>query len=410
MKFFKYLIFLLLSVFSINTFADYKAISSSGNKSATGATAQQACVSLIPLITDAIVGSFGKVQDGKCWNSNGYIYGSVTGTPSCPANVEKFLDGYITPPTTTPPDRICYQKCIYENQGTWLAFDDTPNGNVIWGGTASSTGESCTTDTPKGTDTPNMKPEECRNIDGSDSYCNKPTGKACPAGYKAGSFNNKEICIKDSEKPTNPNDPNNESSNDKFDDTRIVDAINSSKKATVDAINNAVNSIKSSINDLKDSIKNVSDSVNSIGSSITNAVNGIGASINATLNANGDKVTNAVNKGTDATKDNGKKLDDIKNSIDDGNTWMKKGEGDAFPEDGNTKVDIKTVDTGNLSQTIFGTASQCPANKTLSMNFLGRTSFSYTFDFSQWCYYLGLIGNFILICAYIYASNIVLRS
>lgn len=217
-----------------------------------------------------------------------------------------------------------------------------------------------------------------------------------------------------------------------------VDALNSTVSAVTTAVDNntkavnangdkvanavkdnitATNAVKDAVSNLNSAVNAVSDAVNVNGKNAVDSINANGKNTVDAINSNGKNTVDAVNKGTEATKDNGKKLDGINDSVKEGNghlkdikDYLKEGKDAQFPEDGNTKVDIKTVDVGNFSENIFGTSAQCPANKTLSMNFLGRRAFSYTFDFSQWCYYLGLIGNFILICAYIYASNIVLRS
>lgn len=179
----------------------------------------------------------------------------------------------------------------------------------------------------------------------------------------------------------------------------------------------ATNAVKDAVSNLNSSINAVSDSVNSNGDKVSNSVNANGKNTFDAINSNGKNTVDAVNAGTEATKENGKKLDGINDSVKEGNghlkdikDYLKDGKDSQFPEDGNTKVDVQTIDVGTFSETIFASSSQCPASKTLSMSLLGRRSFSYTFDFSEWCYYLGLLGNLILICAYIYASNIVVRS
>lgn len=556
MKFFKYLIFLFLLI-SFQVKADWY-VGDLGQSFGIFPTSDAACKAN----RDRFSTSFTyQVEGNNCkLFSGGSLYGQyllVEIEKTCKAGTSSVYSGSVTIQNWKDNDEwlnlndamlakfngttVCANSCVHKFDFLGDSTGDATNGPVSFKGKYISTDTKCTSptegpvDTLNGTKTPTN--DGCKN---SEAYCDKPpTG--CPAGYTSGSFNGKQICVKNNPDPTkpNPNDPNNNPNDGggKFDDSRIIAAINDSKTAITNSINNAVNSINSSISTINQSItavanavngttnavNNNTNAVNAVKSSVdglhntinavttavnnntnavtsavnantsatnavkasvdalnstvsavtgavdnnTNAVNANGdkvanavkdnitatnavrdavsnlnSSINAvadSVNANGDKVSNsvnangkntvdainsngkntvdAVNAGTEATKENGKKLDGINDGIKEGNghlkdikDYLKEGKDSEFPENGDTKVDIKTIDAGKFSETIFASSAQCPANKTLSMNFLGRRGFSYTFDFSEWCYYLGLLGNLILICAYIYASNIVLRS
>jgi len=539
MKFFKYLIFILLSSISFDAFSAIYRVSYVGTILSQGefSSYSEACKSIVGkgTVQGEITAVYPAGSDCQFRAGQSTYYANIQILNiNCPSSVtsenrtgdiSKWTPDQTTSYLSTVPQSACYEGCRYKSPS--LGADNTTSFSITYG--YPSADSACANITNKPVIPPNPYENESTACKNGESYCDKPqTG--CPSGYTSGSFNGKEICVKNNPDPTkpNPNDPNN--GGGKFDDSRIIAAINDSKNAITNSINNAVDSISNSITSIKDSIASVTtavnantsatnavkssvdalhntinavttavnnntnqvtssvnantsatnavkasvDALNSTVSAVTtavdnntkavnangdkvanavkdnitatnavkDAVSNLNSSINAvadSVNANGDKVSNsvnangkntvdainangknsvdAVNAGTEATKENGKKLDGINESVKEGNGHLKdikdylnEGKDAQFPEDGNTKVDIKTIDAGKFSETIFASSAQCPANKTLSMNFLGRRAFSYTFDFSEWCYYLGLLGNLILICAYIYASNIVLRS
>lgn len=328
---------------------------------------------------------------------------------------------------------VCANSCIHKFDFLGDSTGDAVNGPVTFKGKYVSTDTQCTSptqgpvDTLNGTKTPSS--DGCKN---GEAYCDKPPS-GCPSGYTSGSFNGKQICVKNNPDPTkpNPNDPNNgggkgegscngtnNCNTTKLDDTNIVNAINSSKTAitqaisslsesistafttVTDAINgttnavnnntNAVNAVKSSVDALHNTINAVTTAVNNNTNAVTSAVhantsatNAVKASVDAlnstvsavttAVNVNGDKVTkavndnttatnavksavdnlnsavnavsdavnangkntvdavnangkntvDAVNKGIEATKENGKKLDGIQTSVDEGNGLIK---------------------------------------------------------------------------------------
>ncbi|MFW1997347.1 virulence factor TspB C-terminal domain-related protein [Acinetobacter guillouiae] len=446
---------------------------------------------------------------------------------------------------------VCSNSCVHKFDFLGDSTGDATNGPVTFKGKYVSTTQTCTSPTQgpvatlNGTKTPTS--DGCKN---GESYCDKPpTG--CPSGYSSGSFNGKQICVKNNPDPTqpNPNDPNN--GGGKFDDSRIIAAINDSKNAITSSINNAVNSISQSINSINESISSVtnavngttnavnantsatnavkssvdtlhntinavttavnnntsavtsavnsntsatnavkasvdalnstvsavtnavdknttavnangdkvakavndnttatnsvktavenlnsavnavSDAVNSNGKNTVDAVNANGkntvdavnsvksaidslnTSVNAVtsaVNANGDKVTNAVNQGTEATKENGKKLDQIIKGQEEGNSLFKDikdwltGDNN-LPE--NEKPTIEEYDVGDYEKSYVSWSASCPPDVQIPISLLGQSS-TLVLKWSPWCELLSKIRWAIIACAYFSAAYIIL--
>lgn len=490
MKFFKYLILLFLSILSINVIAanyEYRTLDSITSTS-WFSSYKDSCQSFVnQKVSNGSNISYVSSTEDQC------VYKTSDGNrgaqiekreATCKAGQNKFLDGFITPSDGSPPDIVCFSGCLYKSDGGGTAFD-TPNGNLNWGFNASSTGATCGADTPKGEDKPNpvtpMKPEECKSASGSDAYCNKPSNKQCPTGYKQGSFNNQQICIKPSPDPDptkpNPNDPNNgdgkgscngtnNCNTTNFDDSKIIEAINASTSAITQAIStlssslssgfssvvnavssvtsavnantsavnasgdkvtnavnentSAVNAVKSAVNGLNSSIQAVANAVNTNGDKVTNAVNINGKNTVDAVNSNADKVTNAVNTGakntidavntsgkntvdavnasTDATKENGKKLDGIKDGVDKGNGFLKEIKdwlfADVDQNSFNAETPMRDLQQKDIESDKYKVSGQCPVSRTFS--FKGHT---FTLDLSNFCYVLEIMGIIVGIAA-----------
>lgn len=328
MKFFKYLILIITSLISFNSFAYYLAGPSNGAKTYRGETASQACTAY----ASATGKTFAWIDSGACMDSNGSAIGTYQFfEDKCEAGASNVYSGSVTIQNWKDDNEyvnlvdsalakftgttVCSNSCIHKFDFLGSGEGDSANGPVSFKGKYVSTAQTCTsptqgpTDTLNGTKTPTT--EGCKN---GEAYCAKPpTG--CPSGYVSGSYNGKEICVKNNPDPTkpNPNDPNNGGSSN-FDDSRIIAAINDSKNAITSSINNAVNSISSSINSINQSISNVTSAINGTTNAVntnTNAVNAVKSSVDAlhnTINAvttavnnNTTAVTSAVNSNTTAT-------------------------------------------------------------------------------------------------------------
>lgn len=491
MKFFKYLIFLFFTLFTTTAFSGTYYYFQD-NPGAKFTSKQELCDSKKTSVAINAV-----VDGNKCsvYDNTGFtrfLDYILSGEITCAANQKKFLDGYIGAPDSFAPSTVCYQGCVYNSDGGGTAFD-TPNGNLSWGINAESTGATCPTDTPKGEDTPQtnppMKPEECKNASGSDAYCNKPSNKQCPSGYKQGSFNNQQICIKPSPDPDptkpNPNDPNNgggqgncngtnNCNTTNFDDSGIISAINSSKNAITSAISSlsnalssgfssvvnavsgvtsavnantsavnsngdkvtnavnentsAVNAVKSAVNGLNSSIQAVTSAVNENGNKVTNAVNTNGDKVtnavntngkNAVdaINANGKNTVDAVNAGTEATKENGKKLDSIKDGIDEGNGLLG-GIKDTLNDIKNwltteqelpasQQPDIQEHEVQGYEKSYVSWSSSCPPDVQVPISLMGQSS-TLVLKWSPWCELLSKLRWAIIACAYFSAAYIIL--
>ncbi|MFW1646204.1 hypothetical protein [Acinetobacter guillouiae] len=463
MKFFKYLIFTSL-LFSTTSFAGYYASIVGYPKVGPFDTRAQACSGLV-----GTQSPFGKVVSTKlegndCSYSNGsnsYLASTSFEQDTCKVGASNVYSGSVTIQNWKDNDEwlnlndamlakftgttVCANSCVHKFDFLGSGEGDATNGPVSFKGKYVSTAQTCTSPTQGPTDTLNgTKSPSTEGCKSGEAYCDKPT-TGCPSGYTSGSFNGKQICVKNNPDPTkpNPNDPNNGNGGGKFDDSKIIAAINDSKTSITNSINNAVNSINSSIssinqsittvanavngttnavnnntvatnavkssvdalhntinavttavnnntnavtsavnantnatnavkasvdalnstvsavtsavdnntkavnanadkvanavkenttatNAVKNAVENLNSAVNAVttavnanGDKVSNAVNANGDKVSNAVNANGDKVTDAVNKGTEATKENGKKLDGVKSSIDEGNSLLK---------------------------------------------------------------------------------------
>ena len=76
------------------------------------------------------------------------------------------------------------------------------------------------------------------------------------------------------------------------------------------------------------------------------------------------------------------------------------------PESESVDAPVSELNQQSLDSGIFSSNAQCPSDVTLNMP-IGARNFTYTFSFSIWCYWLGVLGSFILIAAYCFGAYIV---
>ncbi|CAM9384309.1 methyl-accepting chemotaxis protein [Acinetobacter bereziniae] len=331
MKFFKYLIFIFLSLFSLSAIAECLKYQVNGK---TFDTLNQAC--------DQIYTNTGMPRDTTVCSvyaglsiqlttyKGDFIsnYGTVQKDPNCiPCEAQYIYSKPINVPgwTNWNVDQItaysnkiqgqtaCYKGCKYKNPS--MTGDTTSDSmKLMFGDGVKDASCPATATEPPNTPYPdNVTPptDGCKN---GEAYCDKPpTG--CPSGYTSGSFNGKLICVKNNPDPTkpNPNDPNNgkgegscngtnNCNTTNFDDSKIINAINDSKNAITTSISNAVTSITNSLTTINESISTVANAVKETTNAVnnnTNAVNAVKSSVDAlhnTINA----VTTAVNNNTSA--------------------------------------------------------------------------------------------------------------
>jgi len=499
MKFFKYLIFIITSFISINVFADYtiNSLGFSGLYSTKEAACNAFSAHVKSYYNNNNLNYSPSIQGNTCYAGNAAYADfseseakcptTVTSTPiSVPGWTSWDIDQIDSYSAQIQGKTACYQGCKYKNP-TMSGSEGSDMMNLVYGDgvkdSSCPTGDTTrpSTPTPNNTGSTQMKPEECKSPTGSDGYCNKPSNKQCPSGYKQGSFNNQQICIKPSPDPDptkpNPNDPNNgdgkgncngtnNCNTTNFDDSKIISAINASTSAITQAISSlsnslssgfssvvnavssvtsavnantsavnsngdkvtsavnentsAVNSVKSAVNGLNSSIQAVTTAVNASADKVTNAVNSNGKNTVDAVNANGEKVTNAVNEngkntvdavnaGTEVTKENGKKLDGIKDGIEKSNglledikNWLN---GDLPPsEDG--KVGVGQIELPSDNTNIIKFNAVCPAPVEQNVSIIGY-SWTFSFSFDSYCEVLAKLANYFVFVAYLGAAFIV---
>lgn len=472
MKFFKYLIFSSISLISINSFADYQSMN---YRQFTSSTPDAVCSQIASYFNSTLStgGKFTysvlevKTNNCKIKRSDGGLLNEPLLEVASQCSQSTLESNSISVPgwTNWTEQQIesyhnqikdltaCYDGCLYirpslsgssGSDQLSLTFDNPTKDPSC------PAGDKTKPQPPVPSDQNNnqMKPEDCKNSTGSNSYCDKPSDKQCPTGYKQGMFNNKQICIKSSDDPDpnkpNPNDPNNGNGNGdgscngtnncnttNFDDSGIIAAINSMKSSVSSAISSLSSAISSMSSSLSSAINGTTAAVNANGDKVTSAVNANGdkvtnavkentASNNAikdainanskttsdAINANGKATTDAINAGTEATKENGGKLDGIKEGVEEGNGLLKEigktlsdikdfltATDDSPKEDGTIEVIENQVDT-NFDDSIFQANGSCPAPLQISFTLLQTHTIS--FDYQTFCYGASLARPFII--------------
>lgn len=238
------------------------------------------------------------------------------------------------------------------------------------------------------------------------------TGKECSGGVNGSTGNTSTATGTGDQGSNGSNDGSSTSTNSATSTSTGSSTSTSTSNTTTTTTNNTTNNTSSSSSTTTTSTSTTNNNTTNTTidlSSLENTIVNTSKQIIDAINKVRDKISEGDDSGTDMTETN-KKLDDIKKGIDDGNEWGKEGANGDLPVGESTALPEKTLEKKTFSENIFSSSAQCPANKTLSMSLLGARSFSYSFDFTQWCYYLGLLGQMILIGAYLHGANIITRS
>ncbi|WP_284078767.1 methyl-accepting chemotaxis protein [Acinetobacter nosocomialis] len=248
MKFFKYLVFIIISLFSIQAFADATYVISQRPSLGTFGSGDAACYALDKtFVFKPISNPTGELNStaGYCMDA-GYhtqyaavLYGAPT--YKCPSS------GYPIPVYFEPNTPIPLRTCKKNPDGTFCITEWTGDKNrpvVISGSQYQSIIHASVSEIPSPNCTPLFSQDTCdpkdpyggcykppndncnRMADGSiycppdvppppiksgcqnnATYCDMPpTG--CGSGYVSGSYNGKQICVKNSNPPpTDPKDP-----------------------------------------------------------------------------------------------------------------------------------------------------------------------------------------------------------
>jgi len=239
MRFFKYLVFLLLSTISIATFAAYRA---TGYPTVVAQTHTQTCTLLASHFNDILsqngqyTYTYVNSTSTSCQlrrSDGGNLYNNLEIIPnSCPSTdtwkVAWFDYG------TPMPIEVCEQiapneYCVYENQTRRITnyptrqmatvyskstqpvstcqnkYDGVCDKNDPYGGCYTPPDDGCTRQSdgsivcPEEATPPQPEPT-CNGA----TYCNRPP-EGCGEGYVSGSFNGQQLCVRSG--PSNPPDP-----------------------------------------------------------------------------------------------------------------------------------------------------------------------------------------------------------
>lgn len=239
MRFFKYLVFFILSIISIETFAAYRAV---GYPSVVAQTHTSTCTLLASHFNNTLSNdgqySYSYVTSTTSYcqirrSDGGNLFNDLELIPnSCPStNTWKvaWFD-YGTPMPLEVCEEIAPDEyCVYENQTKRITnypnrqmvtvyskstqtvsscqnkFEGVCDKNDPYGGCYTPPNDGCTRQSdgsivcPPEAEPPNPEPT-C----GGATYCVRPP-EGCGTGYVSGSFNGQQLCVKSG--PSNPPDP-----------------------------------------------------------------------------------------------------------------------------------------------------------------------------------------------------------
>lgn len=366
MRHLKYLIFIIISLFSVQVFAGQ--IWRTGNlPSSDSSTSTGSCKAFITYLNDKKDGStygYRSTDDDArvCYYSiypggyQGIATMTVRNAAECPQS------GYPVPvyfaPNTAIPLRVCKQN----SDGTYCVYDapDKSNPVVITSGEYQNITLRSVSEIPSPSCTPEFSKSSCdpkdpyggcyqppddgcnRMADGSiycpegtppppiqsgcsnnATYCDMPpTG--CGSNYVSGNFNGKQICVRNSNPPPtdpisqpppasepppiDPNDPPPASSPP----TAPPDTSGPILRAILDAVNAVNNKLTWLKNELVNSLNYIAkkidvtnsklDTVNTSVTQTTAAVNANGDKIKTSVDVNGDKIKAAVDTNANTVK------------------------------------------------------------------------------------------------------------
>lgn len=340
--------------------------------------------------------------------SNNALYNKATikkREVACPTGEERPFKWWQSVPA---PSMVCLSKCEYLKPAgpvKCVSVDfESPNGEEQCGDYVSS-GKTCTQPDPDPSKQPKppMDPSECKNSTGSDAYCNKPSDRPCPSGYKQAMFNNQQICVKDSPNDPNPNDPNTPPDPNNPNDPNACTAAYCPKPdnnkscptgyytTSYNGSNICVKNNPNNPNDPTNPNNNPNDP-NSNGGGDGGNTGGDGG------NTGGEGEGGLFcDKGGKALCDSVKKLTDFFTTKPD-------------ETDDNSQIPSVSITDKTFKTDVFRVnANDCPADKTLNLPTMFG-SFSRTYSFQELCQETAFFGYIVLILAYSFAVTIVLRA
>ncbi|MCO8103922.1 hypothetical protein NI401_13635 [Acinetobacter indicus] len=378
MKVFKYLVSIIFCFLSFNLFAaiHYQAYTNSKTWS-TSSTPQGACSQMVGYVTASgitITGSSYNATTNKCDATTRFTNGkpgTATGfasvrtkTVSCPSATEKVLKVGVNAKTY-----VCVDGCQYRLRAC-VDVDIEPGMTCD----AISTGLDCgTTPPPPDSNQPPSNPDQPTPADPDPA---DPTP--------------------DPENTAQSESTSESTSQSQTTTTQEGDTIinNTTTTTTTNTTTNTIINL--------DRLENIMKNLTSVISSKLDAILG-------KMDQNGGSDGgNGEGESTDLTETN-EKIDEGNSMLSDLKDWLTgEGEGSGIGDNpfGTDAVPERELTQQSFQTNLFGSSASCPADMTISLpGFAG--GFSKTFSFAQWCYYLSLFGNFILIAAYCMGAYII---
>lgn len=404
MRFFKYLATLLLSIPTISFAALYE-YNVAGE--VWYSTPDSACTNWkhsawqYDTVKAVVNGEVCEIR----YKSNNALYNKATIKKreiACPTGRE---DSFKWWQDIAAPSMVCLRKCEYlkpPGPVKCVGVDFESPGMEQCGDYVSS-GKTCTQPDPdpKTQPKPPLDPNECKNPTGSDAYCNKPSDRACPSGYKQAMFNNQQICVKDSPNTPNPNDPNNppDSSNPPNDPNACTASYcpkpDSNKSCPTGYYATTHNGSNICVKNNPNDPNNPNNPTNNPNDPNNNSGGGNGGNGGNTGGGDGGGAF------CDAS---GKALCDSILKIQEFLT------GKPAQEDENSQIPSVSITDKSFQSDVFKVnASKCPSDKQINLTTPFGT-FSKSFSFQYMCDETSFFGLIVLILAYSYAVNIVLRA
>ncbi|WP_151838141.1 MULTISPECIES: virulence factor TspB C-terminal domain-related protein [unclassified Acinetobacter] len=253
----------------------------------------------------------------------------------------------------SPQQFVCKDYCQYRLKA--CVDVDIEGKDGLCGATA--TGFTC--GSPPLPEEPEEPEEPDDTLECTTDSCLNPNNLRCPSGYLPGLVNGQATCQKSKPNPK-PCDPSKQN----------CESENGDQKGVIDAVNQANTDITGSITSLDGSLgkalKSISDKLNEIAQKI------------------GGNTNNNGNNGN--------------------NDW---GNVDTSPF--TADLPVRDVDRQQLSENLFISNAQCPADKVFDSTILGH-SVSFSFSYSNICDFLHMFGYLVMIIAYLYAAYILSRA
>lgn len=403
MRFFKYLVLFLSAFVSISAYADMYFL---GYPEPTWRSDQlfsspdSACRSFVSHMTSisGLKYEVVEVTETRCTfkTPSGSGYASIgKKAVACPTGEEKDFRWWSD---LQLPAQVCLNKCVYLKSGPTKCVQVDSEGGLTRTdlcGPYLSNGSECDQPDPDPNSQPKppLRPDECKNSTGSDSYCDKPPDRGCPVGYKQAMFNNKQICVKDSPNDPNPNDPNNGPDDpDDPDDPNNPPNPNGCNKSYCDKPPD--NSCPVGYYQARYQGKDIC---------VKNNPNPNGPNPNDPNNGNGDGTGDGDNGGGDGgifCEKSGKAICDAVTAIKDFFTDEHELPADEHP-------DIQEHDLGNYESNYVTWSAQCPPDNNVHINVMGRSS-TLVLSWQPWCTLLSKLRWVIIACAYFAAAYIIL--